>query len=284
MKFRPSVLLFWDYDGQWGYDRSRNTFTPSWRPHDEFENTERLLELHAEYEIPSCFAVVGAAALPGKRPYHDPAQIRRICESGHEVASHSMHHEWLPALDSKALRRTLKESKDALEQCIGAPVVTFVPPFNQPFDYPKGLSFSFSERRICNGHRNDVSKLCEALRETGYSFCRVSYRPLPQRIAEWLSARRLDSPVCPVTIAGIQCLRLNTPGGFASDAVAMIDRVAQDGGIAVLYGHPHSLQSGNNQDEKYLVSILRRIRQLQKGNRLRVILPRELVATFERAA
>ena len=79
-------------------------------------------------EVPACFAVVGSAALPGKRPYHAPEQIRRIHDAGHEVASHSHRHEWLPALSRQALRETLSASKDALEQCIGAPIATFVPP------------------------------------------------------------------------------------------------------------------------------------------------------------
>ncbi len=37
----------------------------------EFTNTEELLRLHAEFDVPACFAVVGSAALPG-----DPALSR----------------------------------------------------------------------------------------------------------------------------------------------------------------------------------------------------------------
>src|SRR5215470_10951843 len=81
-------MIFWDYDTQWGADRSRSGGGPkSWGALD-FENTERLLQLHEQFDIPACFAVVGAAALPGSRPYHDPEQIRRIHQAGHEVASH----------------------------------------------------------------------------------------------------------------------------------------------------------------------------------------------------
>src|SRR4051812_42902564 len=145
---KPATLLFfWDYDTQWGADRSRGPGGPKNWGHLEFPNTDRLLELHAQYEIPACFAVVGAAALPGERPYHDPGQIRRVHEAGHEVGSHSFHHDWLPGLNRRALLQTLSASKDALEQCVGARVVSFVPPYNQPFDYPGGWSFSISERR-----------------------------------------------------------------------------------------------------------------------------------------
>src|SRR5262249_26670813 len=93
---RASLVVFWDYDTAWGADRSREPGGPkSWGPL-EFEHTERLLELHAEHGVPACFAVVGAAALPGERPYHDPGQIRRIAAAGHEIGSHSFRHEWLP--------------------------------------------------------------------------------------------------------------------------------------------------------------------------------------------
>src|SRR6476661_7448064 len=62
-----NLLFFWDYDTQWGADADRvnkpgsNT---SWHRF-EMENTERLLDLHAQYNVPACFAVVGASALPG---------------------------------------------------------------------------------------------------------------------------------------------------------------------------------------------------------------------------
>lgn len=184
-----TLLFFWDYDTQWGADRTRRSTTPARWGHLEFPCTDELLDLHAAFDIPACFAIVGAAALPGERPYHDPAQIRRIHAAGHEVASHALRHEWLPALDAAALRRTLRESKDALEQCIGAPVVTFVPPFNQPFDYAGGWSFSLAERREAGRRRTTVRRLCEALRETGYRFCRLAYSPIGERIAAWWHGR-----------------------------------------------------------------------------------------------
>src|SRR3990172_9230526 len=83
-----ALLLFWDYDTAWGSDLGRF----------EFESTDALLDLHEQYGVRACFAVVGAAALPGDRPHHDPTQVQRIHSAGHEVASHSLRHEWLPGL------------------------------------------------------------------------------------------------------------------------------------------------------------------------------------------
>lgn len=273
-----ALLLFWDYDTQWGGDRSRSPGGRKEYGALEFPNTERILDLLDGVRLRCCFAVVGQAALPGERPYHDPAQVRRIHDRGHEVASHSFRHEWLPGLDRRALLATLRDSKDALEQCIGAPVTTFIPPFNQPFDYPRALSISLSERREAARERTDLADLCAALFETGYRFCRVAYRPAPQRLLETLGRRRLDRPSRLETIQGVRCVRLNTPGGFAEPARAMLRRAERSGGFAVVYGHPHSLTAGNAQDEKHLVPFLTEVATMRRAGRLEVHLPREIAA------
>ena len=275
-----TCLFFWDYDTQWGADRSRSEGGAKKWGHLDFECAERLLDLHAEYEIPACFAIVAAAALPGDRPYHDPRQIRRIHRAGHEIASHSLYHEWLPGLDRRSLQETVSRSKDALEQCTGSEVVTFVPPFNQPFDYRAGLSFSLSERLETNGHRTDLANLCEAVRESGYRFCRISYRSLPMRLLERLSGRCLERPVHLQQIAGLTCVRLNTEAGFDSEAVRLLKRCAEVGGIVVVYGHPHSLHAGNSQDESWLRPFLQRVQRLVLEGSIQVKLPRDLVQVF----
>ena len=273
---RPAELLFfWDYDTQWGGDRSRLPGGPKTWGALEFANTERLLDLHGEHGVPACFAVVGSAALPGDRPYHDPAQIRRIHAAGHEIGSHSHRHEWLPGLDLPALRETLAASRDALEQCIGAPVTTFVPPWNQPFDYPRGFSFSLSERREGGADRTGLGRLCDVLFETGYRFCRVAYRPLPQRLAERIAGRRIDRVGRIEKIRGIACARLNTPGGFARHTVDVLRRSIRRGGLTVVYGHPHSLTLGNSQDERHLAPFLQLVSAMCRSGELKVALPRD---------
>lgn len=272
------LLLFWDYDTQWGADRSRSAGGPKDWGRLEFANTERLLDLHAKYDVKSCFAVVGAAALPGERPYHDPAQIKRIHSAGHEIASHSFRHEWLPALKRQALKETLKDSKDALEQCVGNEVISFVPPFNQPFDYAAGWSFSLSERKAVKSGRTDLSSLCEMLQECGYRFCRVCYRPMIQRLVERLKHRRSILPVQPEVIKGITCLRLNTRAGFDEATKAAVCRSAVQGGWVVVYGHPHALSSQHAQSEHFFVPFLELITGLRQAGMLNVFLPRDLVS------
>jgi hypothetical protein len=280
MTARPpaELLFFWDYDTQWGGDRSRLPGGPKSWGALEFSNTERLLDLHGEHGIPACFAAVGSAALPGERPYHDPAQIRRIHAAGHEIGSHSHRHEWLPGLGRRALRETLQASKDALEQCIGAPVTTFVPPWNQPFDYPRGFSFSLSERREGGAERIGLVRLCETLAETGYRFCRVAYRPMHQRVAEMIVRRRIEQLGRVEEIGGVRCARLNTPGGFGRHTVDVLHRAVRRGGLTVVYGHPHSLTLGNSQDERHLAPFLQLVASMVRSGVLKVCLPREALA------
>jgi len=273
-----TLLIFWDYDTQWGADRSRSGGGPKSWGALEFDCTDELLDLHAQYEVPACFAVVGAAAQAGSRPYHDPGQIRQIHAQGHEIGSHAYQHEWLPGLDRVRLRKTLRDSKAALEQCIGAPVTTFVPPYNQPFDYPRGFSFSFSERREAGRNRTDLGQLCKVLAESGYTLCRVAYRPIYIQAAERMIGRRIDRPGRVSNIEGVSCVRLNTPGGFNSSSLQMLERCADRGGMAVVYGHPHSLHSGNSQDRTHLVRFLERVQTLKKSGRLCVKRPTELTA------
>jgi peptidoglycan/xylan/chitin deacetylase (PgdA/CDA1 family) len=269
-------MLFWDYDAQWGADRSRTGPKP-WGL-AEFLNTERLLGVLADRMVPSVFACVGAVAQAGERPYHDPDQIRRIHDAGHEVASHSYKHEWLPGLSPSALRETLLSSRLALEDCIGAEVVTFVPPWNQPYDFLRVGSLSLSERREVSGRpRTDVPRLCSMLRETGYRFTRLAFRGGYRRIAEWLARREYPRPAAVRELNDIKYVLLNTAAGFDGAAHTIVDRVVNEGGIAVLWGHPHSLTAENSQNMRHLTVMLDRLIELRAKGLLEIVLPHALV-------
>jgi peptidoglycan/xylan/chitin deacetylase (PgdA/CDA1 family) len=271
-----TLLFFWDYDTQWGADRSRSG-AKTWG-HLEFPCTDRLLDLHAQYDLPACFAVVGSAALPGEHPYHDPAQVKRIHAAGHEVASHSHRHEWLPALAGNALNETLRSSKDALEQCIGTEVAAFVPPFDMPMDYPGKLAFNLTERREARPERTNLPGLASALQEVGYRFCRVTYRAFYERTFERAARRRMfDRPSQPEDITGLMCLRANCPPGFAEITLNNLEKFSQGEGYIVVYGHPHQLPRENSAEgERYLLPLLEKIAVLRKERGLKIALPRDL--------
>lgn len=269
------LLIFWDYDTQWGADRSRSGGGAKEWGALEFPCTDRLLELHGEFGIPACFAVVGAAARPGSRPYHDPGQIRAIHQSGHEVASHSFRHEWLPGLRTSELLSTLRESKMALEECIGAEVGSFVPPYNQPFDFPARLAFSLSERREARLQRNSIPDLCRALKQTGYRFCRIAYTPLTTLVVRRAGLAREFRANDGETVEGVFCLRQDLPAGFSDRSLRAVRTAAARGGTVVVYGHPHSLSAENSQNERSLVPFLGEVRDLVNREALEIRLPRD---------
>lgn len=274
---RAGVLMFWDYDTQWGADRSRSVGGPKTWGGLEFPHTEQLLEIHARYSVPACFAVVGAASLPGQRPYHDPTQIRAIHAAGHEVGSHSFHHDWLPGFGRKELLEDLRCSKAALEDCLGWPVVSFVPPYNQPRDYPLRLSVSMEERRGAGKERTGLRQLCECLYETGFRFSRISYRPIPLRFIDWARGGRRYSASKPEVIAGVKCIRTNNEGGFAASATATLEHCVRNGGLAVVSGHPHSLSGSGSQNRAHLERFLERVTEYRGQGKLDVLLPRQLL-------
>ena len=85
----------------------------------EFECTDRLLELHAEYDVAACLP----SSAPRRSPASGPTTIRRrsaqLHAAGHEIASHGFAHEWVPELDGAALHEMLVRSRSALEECVG---------------------------------------------------------------------------------------------------------------------------------------------------------------------
>ncbi|MCB0689391.1 MAG: polysaccharide deacetylase family protein, partial [Saprospiraceae bacterium] len=270
------VLIYWDYDTQWGADRSRLPGGPKSWGKDEFPNTDVLLELPGKYEIPCCFAVVGSAALPGEIPYHHPSQVREIHEAGHEVASHMHRHEWIPGLGYTKLQEVLRESKDALEQCISSEVVSFVPPYNQPFDFPRKLSFSISERKQVLANRVDIPLLTKALQSTGFKTSRISYQSIFTKLGRKIGVDPSFRASRPELINGIQCIKLNTRGGFQEVLPSLEENQNQEG-YAIVYGHPHSITSNNRQSLRYLEPFLNGLSELRKAGKLEVVLPRTML-------
>jgi peptidoglycan/xylan/chitin deacetylase (PgdA/CDA1 family) len=82
----------------------------------------------------------------GRPGYMDWEQVRAMHTAGMEIGSHTMNHADLTGLSLKDARVEIGESKQVLEQQLGAPVVSF--------SYPAG---------------SHDAALAEAVREAGYS-------------------------------------------------------------------------------------------------------------------
>jgi len=76
-------------------------------------NTERILEIFERNNVKGTFFVLGWVA------EHFPSLIRRIAESGHELASHGYGHERLTNITRKQFREGIERTKKQLEDLSG---------------------------------------------------------------------------------------------------------------------------------------------------------------------
>ena len=90
---------------------------------DRMERTTRqLLELLGEYQIRATFYIVGEIAKS------HPQLVRDIANAGHEIGSHGWSHQRVLKLESKGFREDLKQSRDALAEVSGQPILGFRAP------------------------------------------------------------------------------------------------------------------------------------------------------------
>lgn len=76
-------------------------------------NTGKILDILDEFDVKATFFVLGWVARSA------PKLVRRIAESGHEIASHGFHHRRIPLQDRKSFREDIRSSKSLLEDLSG---------------------------------------------------------------------------------------------------------------------------------------------------------------------
>jgi hypothetical protein len=266
----PSVSIIWDYDTAIGQVNASYPYKfQESRLIEEIENVDRILELAAAAGVRMTFACVGFAAEPGHYPYHVPEQLRRIHAAGHELASHSWRHEWFPALESEQVRRSLARSKLAIETCIGAPgaVSGFVPPFSRPMTWFAKGAISLGDR-ASNPWRAgaNIGALCRAASAAGYTWCRVAYRPLLQR----LTRSRQRAPIHDrlERAGGVACVPQHYLG-FDAGAVELIARASASGGSVVIAGHPSALSRQRSESFAHFEPFLKHVADLQSSGKMK---------------
>ena len=109
------------------------------------DNTHRLLDLFAKYNIKSTFFTLGWVA------QRCPDVIRRLVAEGHELASHGLAHRRATTMTPEEFREDVTTSKKILEDVGGVAVVGYrAPSFsineNNTWVYPilKELGFVYS--------------------------------------------------------------------------------------------------------------------------------------------
>ena len=86
------------------------------------QNTRRILELLDATGSKATFFTLGWVAR------RHPALVREIASRGHEVASHGMFHQMLTELTPETFRMDARDSRAALEDVSGAPVIGYRAP------------------------------------------------------------------------------------------------------------------------------------------------------------
>jgi polysaccharide deacetylase family protein (PEP-CTERM system associated) len=142
----PCLLTF-DIEDWFQVENLRPLFPPeSWEtiPRRVAGATRRVLRLLAEHQIRSTFFVLGWVA------EREPALVREIAESGHEIASHGHGHVMPMQLTLSEFRDDVVRARKVLENVSGREVVGYRAP-----------SFSIDHKRLTiledSGFRYDSS-------------------------------------------------------------------------------------------------------------------------------
>jgi len=237
-----NLFIIWDFDAAIGQINSTYPYNFHEETiYKEIMNVETILKLSLEYELPMIFAITGFAAEEGVYPYHTPELIKNIHNYGHEIASHSWKHEWLPFLERKQLKKTLNRSKSILEKCIGEKdtIQGFVPPFSRPMTWLKKGALSLGDRAIGPNYEcNDIEKIVREVQNSGYKWMRVTYVPIYEKIfktdgntnlnREWLNENE------------IICVP-NNYVGFDEKALEIVELANKKKSNVVISGHPSGL-------------------------------------------
>jgi len=261
------VAISFDYDSPVGY---RESFGKThYDPASDLQGTEALLKVLAAHGVKTTFAVVGRVALPGNPPDHCPDQIRKILAQGHEVASHSMHHRFLPSMRDHELVEDARASKQALEACIGSPIRGFIPPFNRPSHFPQKGAFSFSEQFGLQGRgrgRQSVGSLFSTLGDLGFGWCRISYQNSFENLGVKLGFRTRSAPVQPFLFRGLVAVPLHATG-FGETSSALVRRLLDTDALLALYAHPNQALDHNIPNDESAALLDRFLASFEKERR-----------------
>jgi hypothetical protein len=251
------VAISYDYDSPAGYRQSFHM--QSFPMNADQLGTDAILRVLDGEGVKVTFGIVAVAATPGEPPEHCPDQVRAIHAAGHEIASHSMSHRWMPSMSDADLSGELVDSKAALEACVRACVIGFIPPFNRPMHFPGKLAFSVSERlglhRRGRG-RQSIPSLLRALRQTGYAWSRVSFSNKLHVVQRRLGLRANIPLFGPFVYEGVVAIP-NHCCGFGQRAIELVRaHLGQDRALT-LYAHPNQAYADNDEHHRHLRELIR---------------------------
>jgi polysaccharide deacetylase family protein (PEP-CTERM system associated) len=190
------------------------------------DNVYRVIDLFAEADVKATFFTLGWVA---KR---HPEMIRRIADTGHELASHGYDHARVFTFDRKTFAEDIRKAREIIEDCSGVRVTGYRAP---SFSIDQRTPWAFAELAE-QGYAYSSSVAPVAHDHYGWPEApRFAFRPLP-----WSSMIEL-----PVTTAMLGGRRVAAGGGgffrvlpygFSRWAIRQVNRT--EGRPAVFYFHP----------------------------------------------
>lgn len=221
------------------------------------KGAELILEVLADYGVKATFGFVGEVALAGEEPRHCPAQIQRVYHAGHEIASHSMSHGFLPSMNNAQISLDITKSKQALESCIGAGVRGFIPPFNRPMHFPRRGAFSISELLGLHGRgpgRQSIETMLSTLQQAGFGWCRVSFEDKFCQLIGLLGIGSRKALKQPFMLYDMVAIPLHSTG-FGEASRLLIRSFLGSDIVLTVYGHANQASSDNQQNAKELAGL-----------------------------
>jgi peptidoglycan/xylan/chitin deacetylase (PgdA/CDA1 family) len=264
---QATLAVVWDFDSATGQVNATFPYHFRRAPLDEELAAVRiLLDESIRLGIEMTFATVGMAAEEVPSPFAASELLAEAHGAGHEIASHSWRHEWLPHLTTQQLRRSLLRSKVALEAAIGraGAVVGFVPPFNRPMTWlARGELHPGDRWAVPPGAGAVLDTLIPTVRRAGYSWIRAS------------NGRRFgrasgDALWSPEIVGGI----VNVPhhhNGFDTRAVDLVDQAVERRRLVVLSGHPAGLFRHDDERRTAVTSLLEHAARRRDAGELRIL-------------
>jgi peptidoglycan/xylan/chitin deacetylase (PgdA/CDA1 family) len=245
--FKKKIIIIWDLDGFVGVLNSTLPYNfDSTYPEIELQFVNKALSLLEKFSIKTTFAVTGFSAESGLYPYTFPELIKEIHALGHEIASHSWRHEWIPLFTEKQVDRSLQRSKSALENTLrnDATVLGFVPPHNKPSTWLSKGAFSIGDRGIYPFFKmGDLSSLFKLLKKNNYRWIRISHKPIWRR-----KNNKISLPQKVYKQDGILILQ-NHYCGFDQKIIDYIENKQQE--YFVVSAHPVMLSFNDKRPESW---------------------------------
>jgi len=187
-----------------------------------------------------------------------PHLVRRIQESGHEIASHGYWHRKVTTLTPEAFREDVRDSKARLEDACGQACIGFRAP---SFSICPGMEWAF-EILVEEGYRYDSSIFPISRPDYGYP----KAPPFPVML-HTASGGLLELPLATTRMAG---LRLPAAGGGYLRQLPFrltVEAFSQWGELgvsAVLYTHPWEIDP---EQPRLATSLLTRFRHYRNLSR-----------------